>query len=570
MPNMVNQGNWDICEENYNAMYGFAFSRVDEKTLTELLSGWRAMESLNDQYVLFYLNNPSKMASFSFEDKRFFFQNCILYAPFESIAEFLEAVPELVNAKYGSAKEPLVDYCYGLLEDLKSTQVSESPTLVSQTRKYQKIVDYLTQEKGLRISDTTIAQQELENLNPRESVENKAVLISVQNSIEKLLDKYGYLKPGAISPLGTSSHPSAALQAFKSWLQQPRPKTPTLKDAMASFKAAMNAKVDAKKYSKRNREELYGMYRYTVSNSSPTKTFTMPEIFVVFWQAFNDAREIPLKDRTDFLNRWIEAMYEAGHSQDAEHNTVIDFEGTTAGCSNAMINMSVGVLASQHSCVKVNYANTTTMERKAFYDFFTTWVLEAWPAQKDKLQPLLEQWIKDPLNGMPDALYEMPGLKETLKKQLRAEYKDVVAAVDLEREIAIVMELLQLRGGDQLSNRLKQQLLQERVDTFVKSEHVSEAALKDARLESERPKTSVAKVWGLKSTAWKTFFENTLKKLLPKNPSPEVRHSYETIELDVVKAYLHAPAKSETITQGVTHSRIPTGKRLPPVNVSKK
>ncbi len=564
MPGMVKESDWNGCEYNYDVLYSYAAEDPQYTSTSLVIAAWHRMELLNASYVEFYVANPQQLAAFDVEAQQSFLRYCILYAPFNSVTAFIEAAhKDVLTGTYGQKNEPLIDYCYGLLEDLKATQLSDAPTLREQKEKYQKIVDYLIQEKGLRISAATMATQEVESLNPQESVENKAVLVSVQHSIEKLLDKYGYLKPGAISPVRTSAY-----HALQSFIQQLRPSSPKLKDAIVSFKAAMNAKIDAKKYNKRSREELYGMYRFTVSNMTPTKTFTMPELFVVFWQALNDVREIPLEDREDFLNRWIEAMYEAGNSQDAEHNSVIDFEGSTAGCSNAMINMSVGVLASQHSCVKVNYANTKTMELKAFHDFFSTWVIEALAAKKQIVQPILEEWIKNPLNGMPDALYALPGLQETLKKQLEEEYAGVMPAADLEREIATVIELLPLRGD--IPPRVKHQLLQDSVEQFVVSQHLSAAALQDARIESEKPKTSVTKVWGLKSTDWKTFFKNTLNRLLPTTLSPEVRQSYEKIELEVVKAYLHAPAKSKVIEQGVSHSRHPTGKHLPPLTVPKK
>lgn len=166
--------------------------------------------------------------------------------------------------------------------------------------------------------------------------------------------------------------------------------------------------------------------------------------------------------------------------------------------------------------------------------------------------------FRETLKGIPDALYEHSDLQSYLKKQLETEYQGLVPPAELAKEIETVLALLPLRGT--LPNRLKKLLLQETVGEFVTQERVSAGALQDALREIQKPQATLAKAWGLKYTAWKTFFKKTLTHLLPQTLPADEQESYAKIELEAVRGYLNT---QDMMTSGGGRAAGPEGGVVP-------
>ncbi len=500
----------------------------------------------------------------SIQDQKECFEMCLGYGFLEPAKLLLENNPALLNEKYGNPAVGISDFLHGVITDYKAKELFDKPEFASISAGFKETFHYFTRIQNIPVTPSVIQAQVVAGINPKESAENKAVLVSVQNSIENLLKKYQYLRPGAIPPSGTTSY-----EAFRGWvsdLKKTRGQEPLVQEAIESFEAVLDAKTDTEHYmdaAEKNRKTLYGAYRFVVRDTK--QKFTMQDIFALIWQSIQT--EVPYIERQEYLERWVFAMQEAAHAHEEGKNPVVGFEDTTHGCSNAMINPSIAILASiktfaEANEVQVNYANPQTMSEKAFHGFFADKIEQQWNQagliERMRLRRKMEEWVAKPGEGIPDDFYN-EDMKQYLMEELKKEYQALMPATELKQISEEIVENLTYRGAPPF--RLKQLLMQEVVNDFVERRGLDVHFLKEVLLKARGKQATSEGVWGNKAELWKGFLKDKFVALFPYQITQEEKNSYKTVILEAIrKKILQIIQEKEKSSASSASKRPVTGK----------
>lgn len=462
-----------------------------------------------------------------FNDARFYqtkkecFEYCVRYGILGAVQWFAEHSPELLNESYGVYNESVTDFVFHVLSELKATELAYTRHLKNYRLQLESVFDYFVKTKRILPSMLVVASKDAAALTPKESVENNACLLSVKDSIAKLLNHYHYLEPGAPTPA------AVFLPALTTWVKGLH-KQHIYEAAVTSFKAMLNAKTVLTKYEEvipGDRTSLYGIYRYPVPNTD--KQFTMLDVFALVWQALHDEACITVAQREGLLESWIEAMAGVMESYELGHNPLVGFENETYGCTNAMIVPTISLLSNYHPCVRVNYANDASMELKAFHDFLATFIEERW-AQDVAIQQGVRSWVENSDTGIPESVFT-PTLQAYLRTQLTNEYAGLVS--DLEANIKTVLALLPYRGT--LPRRVQKLYMQGYI-----ADYAQQMVFTPQELQKSRLALAAKKLVGEVVTKWNACLTALRLQLLPFNATSAEKTGYAAVECSVIQSYL--------------------------------